>query len=87
MSISVALDITLKIKPPRAVFVPFMMGHLFGVPFHVKLQNEIITSALSRITDVTHSGDIFFFPETWAKARLEGKEIERERSDLTSYYK
>ncbi len=87
MSISVALDITLKIKPPRAVFVPFMMGHLFGVPFHVKLQNEIIMSALGRITDATQSGDIFFFSKTWAKARQEGKKIERERSDLTSCYK
>ncbi len=59
------------------MFLPFMMGHLFGVPFHEELQKRIIRTALSRITEVDKSGDIFFFPMTWAKARLEGKEIER----------
>jgi len=28
-----ALDVTEHCKPPRAVFLPFMMGHHFGVPF------------------------------------------------------
>ena len=76
VSISVALDVTEHIKPPRAVFLPFMMGHHFGVPFHAKLQKRIIKEALSRITDAKQSGDIYFFPMTWAKARQEGKEIE-----------
>ncbi|MGI8889850.1 MAG: hypothetical protein ACR2G0_03585 [Chthoniobacterales bacterium] len=33
--------------------------------------------ALSRITDATKSGDIHFFPMTWAQARLQGREIEK----------
>ena len=67
---------TEHIKPPRAVFVPFMMGHLFGVPFHRRLQREIILTALRRITEAKASGDVYFFPKTWAQARKEGKEIE-----------
>ncbi|MBA2737889.1 MAG: hypothetical protein H0U50_14015 [Pyrinomonadaceae bacterium] len=59
------------------MFLPFMMGHLFGVPFHTELQKKIIRTALSRITEAEKSGDINFFPMTWAKARQEGKEIER----------
>ncbi|CAN5231199.1 hypothetical protein BH10ACI1_BH10ACI1_04680 [soil metagenome] len=58
------------------MFLPFMMGHLFGVPFHSRLQKTIIRTALSRITDAKTSGDIHFFPMTWAEARKEGKEIE-----------
>lgn len=77
VSLSVALDVTEHIKPPRAVFLPFMMGHLFGVPFHESLQREIITTALSRIEKAEASGDVYFFPKTWAQARSEGKENER----------
>ncbi|HRH41095.1 MAG TPA: hypothetical protein PKY82_05575 [Pyrinomonadaceae bacterium] len=59
------------------MFLPFMMGHHFGVPFHTELQKKIIRTALSRITDAESSGDIHFFPMTWAEARKEGKQIEK----------
>ena len=59
------------------MFLPFMMGHHFGLPFHVELQKRIIREALGRIEQATISGDIHFFPKTWAQARTEGKEIER----------
>lgn len=78
VSLSVALDVTEHIKPPRAVFLPFMTGHLFGVPFHGELQREIVLTALNRLTEAAQSGDIYFFPKTWAQARKEGKEIEQE---------
>ncbi len=68
---------TEHIKPPRTVFLPFMMGHQFGVPFHKQLQREIIMTALSRIENVERSGDVYFFPKTWAQARKEAKEIEK----------
>ena len=76
VSISVALDVTEHIKPPRAVFVPFMMGHHFGVPFHKDLQRRIITEALDFLTTAKASGEIKMLPITWAQARREGKVIE-----------
>jgi hypothetical protein len=76
VSLSVALDVTEHLKPPRAVFLPFMMGHLFGVPFHRALQRRIIMTALHRITEAQTSGEIFRFPMTWAEARKEGQKIE-----------
>ena len=77
VSLSVSLDVTRQIKPPRAMFLPFMMGHLFGVPFHVELQKQIIREALGRIDAARSSGDIHYFPVTWAQARAEGKRIEQ----------
>lgn len=53
-----------------------MMGHHFGVPFHDALQKEIILSALDRIPKAKNSGDIYFFPTTWAQARKDGKAVE-----------
>ncbi len=77
VSITVARDVTEHAKPPRAVFVPFMMGHHFGVPFHKGLQRRIILEALDRLEKAERSGDIYDAAITWAQARREGTEIER----------
>ena len=77
MSVTAARDITEHARPPRAVFVPFMMGHHFGVPFHRELQRRVILAALDRLETVERSGDIHDLPVTWAQARREGQEIER----------
>ncbi len=83
VSISVARDVTEHCKPPRAVFVPFMMGHHFGVPFHTELQRRIIRVALSRLTDAKASGDIYDLRLKWAQARREGAELEHSRAAIT----
>jgi hypothetical protein len=79
VSITVALDVTHQVKPPRAVFVPFMMGHHFGVPFHRELQRRIIVAALEHINAARQSGEVAIVPITWAEARQEGKRIEASR--------
>ena len=76
VSMTVAPDITRRLRPPRALFVPFMMGHHFGVPFHRDLQRRLILAALERLTGATESGDIATVPVTWAQARREGKALE-----------
>ena len=80
MSISVARDVTEHVKPPRAVFVPFRMGHHFGVPFHRALQRRIVLDALELLRTATESGTILDLPLTWAQARREGIAIERASS-------
>ena len=76
VSITVALDVTEHIKPPRAVFLPFMMGHHFGVPFHKELQRRIILEALDFLAAARQSGDVKMLAIKWAEARKEGKLIE-----------
>ena len=78
VSSSVALDVTGHIKPPRVLFLPFRMGHLFGVPFHDELQRKILLEMLDHLKQAT-SGEIRKFEMTWAEARKQGKEIERNR--------
>jgi len=77
VSITVARDVTEHCQPPRAVFVPFMMGHHFGVPFHRELQRRIILAALDQLVTAESSGQIETLPVTWAQARQEGKAIEQ----------
>jgi hypothetical protein len=77
VSISVARDVTEHVKPPRAVFVPFRMGHHFGVPFDVDVQRQIILSALDLITTASESGAILDLPLRWTDVRREGALLER----------
>ena len=77
VSLSVAKDVSLRLLTPRALFLPFMMGHHFGVPFHRQLQRRIILAALELLEQATVSGEVRSFPMTWAQARLEGKALER----------
>ncbi|MFN2454472.1 MAG: hypothetical protein ABR577_09650 [Pyrinomonadaceae bacterium] len=77
VSITVALDVTEHIKPPRAVFLPFMMGHHFGVPHHKELQRRIILAALEFLVEAKQSGEVLRLPLTWAQARREGTAIEQ----------
>jgi len=79
--VTVARGVTEHLKPPRAVFVPFMMGHQFGVPFHRDLQRRIILTALDRIVQAEVSGEVYDLPLTWVQARREGIEIERAQRD------
>ena len=81
VSVTVALDVTEHAKPPRAVFVPFMMGHHFGTPFHTVLQRRIILAALARLIHAEESGDIHSLPVTWAQARREGNLIGRAKPE------
>jgi hypothetical protein len=77
VSLSVALDVTEHAKPPRAVFLPFMMGHHFGVPYHKELQRKIILEALEHLVEAKESGEIKFPPFTWIEARKEGIKIKK----------
>ena len=53
-----------------------MMGHHFGVPFHVELQRRVILAALEHIVTAEHSAEIIKLPVTWGQARREGIVIE-----------
>ncbi len=83
MSVSVARDVTEHVKPPRAVFVPFRMGHHFGVPFHREMQRRVILEALGLLATATESGTILDLPVTWADVRREGLRLERAARDRT----
>jgi len=71
VSISVARDVTEHVKPPRAVFVPFRMGHHFDV------QRQIILSALDLITTASESGVILDLPLRWTDVRRQGALLKR----------
>ena len=58
VSVSVAMDVTEAIKAPRAIFLPWPMGHHFGVPFHRDIQRRALFEALKLLETATESGTI-----------------------------
>jgi len=63
------------IKVPRALFVPWPMGHHFGAPFHTTLQRRVITEALQLLQTAEASGTIVTLPIKWADVRREAKQL------------
>jgi hypothetical protein len=47
VSITLLREVTEKIQPPRALFVPFPLGYPLGRPHDAELQRRIILAALS----------------------------------------
>ncbi|MDE0423310.1 MAG: hypothetical protein OXN25_00420 [Candidatus Poribacteria bacterium] len=51
VSITLIEDITRRVKPPRALAVPYPFGHPLGEPNNPELQHAIIAEALALLED------------------------------------
>ena len=50
VSLSLLREITEKIRPPRALFVPFPLGYPLGEPNNTSLQLRVMRSAFALLT-------------------------------------
>jgi hypothetical protein len=60
-----ALDITQAVKPPRAVFLNFPLGHQTGRPNDRELQRAIVRDALRAFETIRTPGGIVKLPYVW----------------------
>jgi hypothetical protein len=60
-----ALDITRSVKPPRAVFVNFPLGHQTGPPNQPELQRRIVTDAMRAFAAISSPATIVELPYVW----------------------
>jgi len=60
-----ALDITQSVKPPRAVFVNFPLGHQTGRPNDPAIQRQIVRDAMHAFESIRTPGDIVQLPYVW----------------------
>ena len=77
-----AKDVSEMIKVPRALFVPWPMGHHFGVPFHTTLQRKVVMEALQLLQTAKGSGTITTLPIKWAEVRREAKLLTEQGKQL-----
>ncbi len=79
---SVARDVTEKVKAPRAIFLPWPMGHHFGVPFHRELQRRVVIEALNILENAPASGAIHHVSIKWADVRRDAKTLTAQGHNL-----
>ena len=60
-----ALDITQSVKPPRAVFVNFPLGHQTGPPDQPELQSQIVIEAMRAFETIKSPATIVELPYVW----------------------
>jgi len=60
-----ALDITQSVKPPRAVFLNFPLGHQTGPPGQPELQRRIVADAMRAFETISAPATIVELPYVW----------------------
>ena len=63
-----ALDVISAVKPPRAAFLDFPLGHTTGKPHDPELQREILIQALDVFNTMTEPGSIRTLDFHWSEA-------------------
>lgn len=86
-----ALDITRAVKPPRAAFLDYPLGHTTGKPHQPALQREILLAALAGFSDLTAPGAVKMLPfkwsadKSWQETAQRGPDDRRPRYDTPQY--
>lgn len=65
--ITSARDITGSVRPPRAVFVDYPLGHQTGLPLDAESQRAILRAALATLVEARAPGLIVDLPFRWHK--------------------
>lgn len=66
-SVTSALDISQLVKPPRAAFLNFPLGHQTGKLLDQELQLNIVKDCLNLLRTATEPGKIAELPYRWAE--------------------
>lgn len=65
VSLTSAIDITERIRPPRAAFVNFPLGNATGGPHDAQGQRRVLRSALQLAETIREPGTIVELPDRW----------------------
>jgi hypothetical protein len=71
IGISLQKEVTLKVKPPRALFLRYPFGHPLGEAFHVRQQRTIVFQALNALGTIKEPGTILEPGYIWQRHRFE----------------
>ena len=60
-----ALSIIEAVRPPRAVFVDFPLGHTSGKPFDTAQQDDLLARTLRAFETITTPSEVLRFDDCW----------------------
>jgi hypothetical protein len=68
VTLSSALDISERVKPPRTAFLDYPLGNQVGPPDDATLQRRILSAALGLFESVTDPGEVVRLRFEWPDA-------------------
>ncbi|MCI0483402.1 MAG: hypothetical protein L0Y78_02345 [candidate division NC10 bacterium] len=67
IGITLQQEITMKVKPPRALFLRYPFGHPLGEAFHVRQQRTILIDTLRGLETIQEPGTILTPGYVWRR--------------------
>lgn len=71
--ISLVREVTERVRPPRAVYLRWPMGHPLGEPGRPAQQRQVLEDALDLLVSASTPGVIVDLPYRWRRTRYRGE--------------
>ena len=81
ISMSSAYSITAAVRPPRAVYLDFPLGHTAGKAHDATLQRRVLRDTLDALVTIESPGTIRRLPYRWAEDDAWKDSVRRPRVD------
>jgi hypothetical protein len=81
VSLTSAIDITERIRPPRAAFLNFPLGNATGQPHDAAGQRQVLRSVLDLAATAREPGEIVALPNRWPDPTWEEQTIRGYRDE------
>jgi len=79
VSISLVRDITVQVRPPRALFLRWPFGHPVGEPFAIAQQQRILRDMLRALETIYEPGSLVDLGYRWRREHYETSEGSADR--------
>jgi hypothetical protein len=71
VSISIVREITIQVRPPRALFLRWPFGHPLGEPFVVAQQQRVLHDMLHALESMQEPGSLIDLGYRWRRERYD----------------
>ncbi len=71
IGISIVRDYSVKVKPPRTVYLHWPFGHPLGEPFNREQQRTVLAAAFAALCSIELPGSIIDLPYRWRRERYD----------------
>lgn len=71
IGISIVREYTVKVKPPRTIYLRWPFGHPLGEPFNLLQQRAVLAEAFKALYSIDEPGEIVDLPFKWRRQRYD----------------
>ena len=64
-------EYTVKVKPPRTIYLRWPFGHPLGEPFNISQQRAVLAESFKALYSIDKPGEIIDIPFKWKRQRYD----------------